>query len=103
MDALPFHPGQLVLAVGDSLTGDLQSWAEILRYLLDLRRPGGVTWVGPAPARYQVSLSESVANLREFKPLDELGLLWWPAVAVPIAVGVPPGSAGRFHPRCTFG
>jgi acyl-CoA thioesterase I len=40
VDALPFQPGQSVLAVGDSVTDDLQSWAEILRHLLDLRRPG---------------------------------------------------------------
>jgi acyl-CoA thioesterase I len=39
VDALPFEDGQSVLAVGDSLTDDLQSWAEILRHLLDLRRP----------------------------------------------------------------
>ena len=38
--ALPFRPGESVLAVGDSVTDDLQSWAEILRHLLDLRRPG---------------------------------------------------------------
>lgn len=29
-----------MLAVGDSATDDLQSWAEILWHLLDLRRPG---------------------------------------------------------------
>ena len=40
VDGLPFGPGQSVLAVGDSATDDLQSWAEILRHLLDLRRPG---------------------------------------------------------------
>jgi acyl-CoA thioesterase I len=40
IDALPFGSGQSVLAVGDSVTDDLQSWAEILRHLLDLRRPG---------------------------------------------------------------
>lgn len=39
VDALPFLPGQSVLAVGDSITDDLQSWAEVLRHLLDLRRP----------------------------------------------------------------
>ena len=41
VDALPFRPGQMVLAVGDSMTDDLQSWAEILRHLLDLRRGHG--------------------------------------------------------------
>lgn len=39
VDALPFRPGQTVLAVGDSVTDDLQSWTEILRHLLDLHRP----------------------------------------------------------------
>lgn len=39
VDALPFRAEQIVLAVGDSITDDLQSWAEILRHLLDLRRP----------------------------------------------------------------
>src|SRR5262245_39310512 len=38
--ALPFRPGESVLAVGDSVTDDLQSWAEILSHLLDVRRPG---------------------------------------------------------------
>jgi lysophospholipase L1-like esterase len=39
VDALPFGARQTVLAVGDSVTDDLQSWAEILRHLLALRRP----------------------------------------------------------------
>ncbi len=40
VDALPFEEGQTVLAVGDSVTDDLQSWAEILRCLLERRKPG---------------------------------------------------------------
>ena len=36
---LPFHAGQTVLAVGDSVTDDLQSWAEILAHLLAICRP----------------------------------------------------------------
>jgi acyl-CoA thioesterase I len=107
VDALPFRPNESVLAVGDSVTDDLQSWAEILRHLLDLRRPddgvrvvnGGLsahttamvlrrwpamlaqrpdwvvcllggndlTRVGPEPTKPQVSLAESVANLRELR------------------------------------
>ena len=39
VDRLPFAPGALVAAIGDSITDDLQSWLEILRHLLDLRRP----------------------------------------------------------------
>jgi lysophospholipase L1-like esterase len=39
VDRLPFAPGETVLAAGDSITDDLQSWAAILRHLLDLRRP----------------------------------------------------------------
>src|SRR5215475_8469070 len=38
VDALPFTPGQKVLAVGDSTTDDLQSWAVIFRNLLRRRR-----------------------------------------------------------------
>lgn len=40
VDALALAPGSTVLAVGDSLTDDLQSWFEILRHALDRRRPG---------------------------------------------------------------
>jgi lysophospholipase L1-like esterase len=40
VDRLPFAAGQTVVGVGDSLTDDLQSWLEILRHLLELRRPG---------------------------------------------------------------
>jgi lysophospholipase L1-like esterase len=39
VDQLPFAPEETVVAFGDSLTDDLQSWAEILRQLLTLRRP----------------------------------------------------------------
>lgn len=37
--ALPFRAGDRVLTVGDSITDDLQSWAEILRHALALARP----------------------------------------------------------------
>jgi acyl-CoA thioesterase-1 len=39
VDGLPFAPGQHLVAVGESTTDDLMSWFEILRHLLDLRRP----------------------------------------------------------------
>jgi len=39
VDRLPFTPGSTVVGLGDSITDDLQSWLEILRHLLDLRRP----------------------------------------------------------------
>ena len=39
VDRLPFRSGDTVLGVGDSFTDDLQSWLEILRHLLELRRP----------------------------------------------------------------
>lgn len=43
---LPFRPGARVLAVGDSITDDLRSWAEILRHALAIARPGdGITVV----------------------------------------------------------
>lgn len=40
VDRLPFGPGQTVVGIGDSITDDLLSWLEILRHLLQLRRPG---------------------------------------------------------------
>jgi acyl-CoA thioesterase I len=39
VDRLPFAPGDTVVGFGDSITDDLQSWLEILRHLLALRRP----------------------------------------------------------------
>jgi len=40
VDRLPFGPGETVVGVGDSITDDLQSWLEIVRHLLQERRPG---------------------------------------------------------------
>lgn len=40
VDRLPFASGARVLAIGESSTADRLSWFEILRHLLELRRPG---------------------------------------------------------------
>jgi acyl-CoA thioesterase-1 len=46
VDRLPFRPGATVVGLGDSVTDDDQSWLEILRHLLTLRRPqDGITVV----------------------------------------------------------
>jgi acyl-CoA thioesterase I len=39
VDRLPFRAGETVVGVGDSITDDLQSWLEIVRHLLEQRRP----------------------------------------------------------------
>jgi hypothetical protein len=39
VDRLPFRPGTMVVGIGDSNTDDLLSWLEMLRCLLELRRP----------------------------------------------------------------
>jgi lysophospholipase L1-like esterase len=39
VERLPFRRGARILAVGDSITDDLQSWAEILRHVLAIARP----------------------------------------------------------------
>jgi acyl-CoA thioesterase I len=39
VDRLPFERNAVVAVLGESDTDSLQSWFEILRYLLDLRRP----------------------------------------------------------------
>lgn len=46
VDRLPFAAGGTVVGFGDSLTDDLQSWLEILRQVLAIRRPkDGITLV----------------------------------------------------------
>ncbi|MCC5934196.1 MAG: SGNH/GDSL hydrolase family protein [Balneolales bacterium] len=37
---LPFKKGDLLVALGDAATGDLQGWFEILRHVLEISRPG---------------------------------------------------------------
>lgn len=102
---LPFQPGARILAVGDSITDDLQSWAEILQHILATARPDdhltvvntGLSahtstmilrrWpslLHPAPdwiicglggndvtriagGKLQVTLAESIGNLRELR------------------------------------
>jgi acyl-CoA thioesterase I len=39
VDALPFQPGATVVGIGESDSDDLQSGLEIIRHVLDLRRP----------------------------------------------------------------
>ena len=39
VDHLPFAANSTILAVGDSVTDDDQSWLEMLRYLISIRRP----------------------------------------------------------------
>jgi lysophospholipase L1-like esterase len=39
VDHLPFRQGETVIGIGESTTDDLLSWFEILRHLLQLRRP----------------------------------------------------------------
>lgn len=71
VDALPFRPDQTVLAVGDSQTDDLQSWVEILRHLLDLRRPGhGVRVVngGLSAHTSAMVLRRWPATLSQYRP-----------------------------------
>jgi lysophospholipase L1-like esterase len=40
VERLPFAAGAKVIGLGDSITDDYQSWLEVLRHLLALRRPG---------------------------------------------------------------
>ena len=64
VDRLPFRPGDVVLAIGDSITDDLQSWLEILRHLLLLRRSqDGIRIVNQG-----VSAQTTAMALRRFVP-----------------------------------
>jgi acyl-CoA thioesterase I len=64
VDRLSFQPDDVVLAIGDSITDDLQSWLEILRHLLLLRRPqDGIRVVNQG-----VSAQTTAMALRRFVP-----------------------------------
>lgn len=39
VDRIPFLPGETIVGLGDSITDDWQSWLEILRNLIAIRRP----------------------------------------------------------------
>ena len=64
VDRLPFRSGETVVGVGDSITDDLQSWLEIVRHLLELRRPeGGIRVVNAG-----LSAHTTAMVLRRFVP-----------------------------------
>jgi len=64
VDRLPFGAGDIVLGIGDSITDDLQSWLEILRHLLGLRRPQDDISV----VNQGVSAQTTAMALRRFVP-----------------------------------
>jgi len=64
VDRLPFRSGDVVLGMGDSITDDLQSWMEILRHMLDLRRPRD----GIRILNQGVSAQTTAMALRRFVP-----------------------------------
>jgi acyl-CoA thioesterase-1 len=72
VDQLPFAPGESVVAFGDSITDDLQSWAEILRHLLDLRRPDDQIQV----VNQGISGDTSTAALRRIVPILSTQPAW---------------------------
>jgi len=45
VERLPIGEGETVVAVGDSITDDYQSWAEILRAVLSIKRPNNTVSV----------------------------------------------------------
>jgi acyl-CoA thioesterase I len=64
VDLLPFGSGETVVGVGDSITDGLQSWLEIVRHLLELRRPEDGTRVVNAG----LSAHTTAMVLRRFIP-----------------------------------
>ncbi len=86
VDRLPFRSGETVVGVGDSFTDDLQSWLEIVRHLLELRRPHD----GIRAANAGISAQTSAMALRRFVPLVSQRPDW---VVCFWAGTTPPGSA----------
>ena len=72
VDRLSFQPDDVVLAIGDSITDDLQSWLEIVRHLLELRRPHDEI----RRANAGISAQTSAMALRRFVPLVSQGPDW---------------------------
>jgi len=73
VDLLPFESGDVVLGIGDSITDDLQSWLEILRHLLGMRRPqDGIRVVNQG-----VSAQTTAMALRRFVPTAAARKLDW--------------------------
>jgi acyl-CoA thioesterase I len=71
VDRLPFREGDTVVGVGDSITDDLQSWLEIVRHLLQERRPGDgihVVNVGLSAHTTAMVLRRFVPNVVASKP-----------------------------------
>lgn len=65
VDRLPFRSGETVVGLGDSFTDDLQSYLEIVRHLLELRRPqDGIRFVNAGVSGYTTA-----AALRRLVPL----------------------------------
>jgi acyl-CoA thioesterase-1 len=72
VDALPFAAGELIVAAGDSLTADLQSWARILGALLKRRRPGA----SPRVLNAGASGDTTTGVLARSEPLLRAGPGW---------------------------
>jgi acyl-CoA thioesterase I len=64
VDRLPLRSGETVVGVGGSITDDLESWLEIVRNLLELRRPEG----GIRVVKAGLSAHTTALVLRRFVP-----------------------------------
>jgi lysophospholipase L1-like esterase len=72
VDLLPFGRGQTVVGLGDSITDDYQSWLEILRYMLEIRRPNdGIKFVNAG-----VSGDMSTQMMTRFLSVAQLNPHW---------------------------
>ena len=72
VDRLPFRSGDTIVAVGDSFTDDLQSWLEIMRHLLGVRRLHDEIRLVNAG----VSAQTTAMALRRFVPLISQEPVW---------------------------
>lgn len=66
---LPFDSGQTVVAIGDSITDDLEGWLEILRHLLDLRGDApAIVNLGRAAYTSAMALRRTAPQLGHLRP-----------------------------------
>ena len=90
VDRLPVPPGGTIVGVGDSITDDLQSWLEIVRHLLELRRPDDQIRV----INQGISGDTTTDVLGRFVPITATQPAW-------IVCMLGTNDAGRFGPPPT--
>ena len=91
VDQLPFAANSTILAVGDSVTDDDQSWLEILRHLIDIRRPDDHIRIINAGVSGDTT-THSISRFSEYTPLHPDWILFMIGLNDARNHGIKPGK-----------